>query len=413
MVKKTTSLCLLFSTLTFQSIAETNVDVLVEGVYVQTQQDFDWLSPWFEGGVGVLRWGHVDSDKLHLSQGVVQVQQSILDELDFHLTANYAPDGEEQFGLTESYFDYRPLTSGLKHRVKAGFFYPKFSLENTDKGWTSPYHFTYSAINSWLGEELRTLGVEYQITRSGRQHRSPHSYSFTVSAFGANDGLGSLLVWRGWALHQRQTVLGEKVNFANYFAFQNNPAPNPTYVAPFKETDDRLGYYLGINWRYLRQTDVRLYYYDNQADPMAIEPDRQYAWRTRFTSLSFLHKFNKQWRVLGQWMGGDTGMGDLYKGVFADFSAWYLITSYQYDAHRLSARYDKFDVKDTDHNIMDPNSSDGNAVTFTWRYKYNQSWQFGLEFTQIDSTNDNRQLWPNWPAKGEQQQLMATVQFRY
>ena len=413
MVRRAISLGAMLTVLTCPTFAESKVDLLVEGILVHTDQDFDWLSPWFEGGVGVLRWGHEENGKPHISQGLAQVQQSITDNMDFHLTANYAPDGEEQFGVSESYLDYRPLSAGLKHRVKLGFFYPKFSLENTDKGWTSPYHFTYSAINSWLGEELRTLGIEYQLTRGGRQHRSPHSYGLTVSAFAANDGLGSLLAWRGWALHQRQTVLGEKVHFANYFAFQNNPAPNPTYVAPFKETDDRLGYYLGLNWRYLRQSDVRLYYYDNQADPMAIEPDRQYAWRTKFTSISFLHKFNKQWRMLGQWMDGDTAMGDLYKGVYADFNAWYLLISCHRGTFRYSFRYDNFKVTDTDHNNMDPNSSKGDAITMTWRSKLKDNLHLGLEFTHILSTNENRELWPNWPARGEQHQLMLNVQFRY
>ena len=44
--------------------------------------------------------------------------------------------------------------------MKAGAFFPTISLENDDIGWTSPYTLSASAINTWIGEELRTIGTE-------------------------------------------------------------------------------------------------------------------------------------------------------------------------------------------------------------------------------------------------------------
>ena len=44
--------------------------------------------------------------------------------------------------------------------MKTGAFFPTISLENDDLGWTSPYTLTPSAINSWIGDELRTIGSE-------------------------------------------------------------------------------------------------------------------------------------------------------------------------------------------------------------------------------------------------------------
>src|SRR6185437_6111030 len=49
---------------------------------------------------------------------------------------------------------------GVSWSAKAGAFFPTISLENDDLGWTSPYTLTPSAINSWIGEELRTIGSE-------------------------------------------------------------------------------------------------------------------------------------------------------------------------------------------------------------------------------------------------------------
>ena len=57
--------------------------------------------------------------------------------------------------------------------VKAGAFFPAISLENDDLGWTSPYTLTPSAINSWIGEELRTIGSEGILRYDTRQLRQP------------------------------------------------------------------------------------------------------------------------------------------------------------------------------------------------------------------------------------------------
>ena len=63
--------------------------------------------------------------------------------------------------LLETYVSWRPQSNGvLRWNVRAGAFFPPVSLENDDLGWTSPYTLTPSAINSWVGSELRTIGGE-------------------------------------------------------------------------------------------------------------------------------------------------------------------------------------------------------------------------------------------------------------
>lgn len=80
-----------------------------------------------------------------------------------------------------------------------GGFYPQLSLENPDMGWLSAYNYTNSAINSWVGEELRTLGVEATIKRPARNFNSAHSFSLVGATFKGNDPAGTLLAWRGFA----------------------------------------------------------------------------------------------------------------------------------------------------------------------------------------------------------------------
>ncbi len=48
-----------------------------------------------------------------------------------------------------------------------GAFYAPISLENRTVGWDSLYSISSSAINTWLGEELRTIGLETSLTVLG------------------------------------------------------------------------------------------------------------------------------------------------------------------------------------------------------------------------------------------------------
>jgi len=391
--------------------ADISVKGLVEGGYVKAEYNQPWLKSWMNEGVGILRYN--DDDTFTLTQVALEMSGELISNVSFDVVGNYNPDGEKQFGLTEAYLTYSPLNKGLKHEVKFGMFYPQMSLENTAIGWSSPYTYSFSAINSWIAEEQRTLGAQWSITRSGRKHNSPHSFTALASVFKANDGLGTLLVWRGWAQHNRQTLYNDKVLFADYFSQQAIPINTPNDVEPFIETDGKWGYYMGGHWRYLKQTDVRVYYYDNRGDPLAIEANRQYAWKTRYYSVSMQHKFTKKFRVLAQYLVGDTGMGTQEAGVFTDISSWYVMFNYKLGANRFSLRHDQFEVKETDFNKQDPNNSDGNSITFAWRYDIDKNWNVGAEFINSSSYNENRTLWKNWTADNDQKQYMAIVQYKF
>lgn len=380
-----------------------------------------WLSPWLDGGTGVLREN--EGLNIGLDFATVELHADINVEWSITSVLQSNLDGNEHFGATEFHLNYRPIPTkgrlkGIRNQLRIGYFYPEFSLENTDIGWTSPYTFNFSAINSWVAEEVRPLGIEWTISRPGRQVRSPHSYEFVAAAYQQNDGVASLLSWRGWAIHNRQSVIGEKVDFANYFQFMPVEHPNPTYVDINKETDGRVGFYLGAHYQYLKRTDFRVYLYDNLANPFGLEPDMQYSWRTKFASLSVLHKLNRDSRVLFQYMNGSTEMGDNLGGVHNDFQAWYLLYNKKLGQHRFTARYDAFDVNDKDLNSFDPNQSKGNSWTLNWRYVptsgwFGQTWHLGAEVTYVDSNNQNRTLWTNWRGQQDQTKYSLISQLRF
>lgn len=395
--------------------AEYKLEASVDAAWVRASNNAEWMQSWLREGTGITRYdGH--NDGLVLSQAMAEGEVDFENAWQMQATAYYYHDGDTRLGLTEAALTYQPLTAGWKHRVRVGAFYPNFSFENPKAGWQSPYTYSFSAINSWVAEELRTIGTEWQITRPGRQYNSNHTFSLVSSVFVANDGAGTLLAWRGWALHNRQTLLGERVAFADYPSISGPLELQPNWVKPFLETDDRIGYYVGGHWRHRRNTELRLYRYDNRGDPLQVDSQGQYAWDTKFWSLSLKHLFTREWRVLAQWMDGSTAMGDS-AAVAIDFNAWYLLTSYKYHKHRFSLRYDNFETVDTDNNRVDVNDSHGHAWTLAWRYQPHKHVEMGIEYLYATSWNANRttpdqsgaDVGFDWPQRASREQWQLVI----
>src|SRR5207248_11116308 len=96
-------------------------------------------------------------------------------------------------GVLEATGRYQPISSrDCLWSINLGAFFPPISLENESTGWTSPWTLTPSAINSWVGDELRTIGAEtsllwrYQGGEAG----------LLGAVYGANDPAGALLADR-------------------------------------------------------------------------------------------------------------------------------------------------------------------------------------------------------------------------
>ncbi|TQV72370.1 hypothetical protein FLL45_19345 [Aliikangiella marina] len=379
--------------------------------------DKPWLVSWLRNGTGVTRFDS-ENDGLDINLLALEYTTDFSDSTSIQLSGIYYPDGEERFGITEAFVDINPIAEGWKNSGRIGLFYPSFSFENPDTAWNSPYTYSFSAINTWVAEELRILGGEWSLTRPGKAFRSPHTFKFVASLYTANDPIGTILSWRGWGLSQRQTFWGERVEFADYPSLDTVLSFQPPWVEPFEEIDDNIGYYVGTHWRYKTNSELRVYFYDNNADETErISPQGQYAWETNFVSIAWQYRFNKHTRILTQYMNGETVMGWSETGddyvVQAPFNAFYLLASHKQGEHRFSIRYDKFKVEDEDaYPLSDPNNSDGDAWTINWRYNLTAQTQFGIESLWVDSTNQSRTLW-NWPAREKQHQMQAILQYRF
>ncbi|HEX4303474.1 MAG TPA: hypothetical protein VHZ78_11835 [Rhizomicrobium sp.] len=124
---------------------------------------------WLDGGLGKLRFGAAQpSPDLRLTEAVGQATLAVGDDMHAVATLRLEPEQRTGIDILESYIAWRPPASGdWRWSAKAGAFFPPVSVETDDLGWTSPYTLTPSAINSWAGEELRTIGGEATLAHTG------------------------------------------------------------------------------------------------------------------------------------------------------------------------------------------------------------------------------------------------------
>lgn len=404
-MNKASSLILLFATPVLAAPVSPYLDLDIKG-NVQAYWADSSVDNWWDRGSGQLE--HSDSGA-SLGNQVFSLHAVPPGDFSFRLNGQYSQQTESELGITEAWASWSPLPiNRYRVLVRAGAFYPSMSLENTDTAWTSPYTQSFSALNSWLAEELRVGAVEARITRPGRFFRSPHTLTAVAGAFQGNDALGTILSWRGFAIHNTQTLIGDQVDFAKYPSIQSGGlARQPAWVNPTPELDDRTGYYLGGHWSHRSGSEVRAYFYDNNGDPLVFEHG-QYAWDTRFGSLAAFYPLNEDWSLVAQWMNGRTEMGPA--AVVVDFDVWFTLLSLKQDNNRYSVRYDHFRTIDQDNYVGDDNDGQGEGWTLSWQHQLTPNLNAGLEAIYLDSRQDSRvQLGES----ASQSQSLVTAQIGY
>lgn len=351
----------------------------------------DGLRSFTRGGFGLTRFDE-DHEGLQLGRAFVEYRGRLTDTLNARVIAGTYGDGDKNpLDLTEAFLEWRPWPSeGWRWRVRAGAFYPPVSLENGARGWDSAYALSSSAINAWLGEEIRAIGAEVNATWMGTRLGHAMDVSLVGGVFGWNDPAGVLIFQRGWGLHDRQTGL---------FGGLPNLFPQGTLrpqLELFHEIDRRAGFYAGGQidypnaWGSLRVRGLR---YDNRGDP-AVRNRYEAAWLTRFNSFGLEFQLPQQWTLVGQWMKGDTSVGPSADGrglLIADYDAYFALLSRNFGKHRITARYDIFYTEMARGWLMFDGYQDGEAIALAYTYSYDEHWQAVTEFLRIDSELRQRQ----------------------
>jgi hypothetical protein len=338
----------------------------------------DGRQSYLDRGQGKFRYDERD-DGLHLGRFRAAVNQPLGEVFAAHLEASsWGDDDKNPLDLTEAYVEYRPYPrAGLRSRVRLGAFYPPMSIENRATGWETPYTITPSAISSWIGEEIRTIGLEGQIDWLGTRTGHAFDLQLTGALFGWNDPAGTMIAQHGFVFSDRQTTLFGRSGEPRSEDFAKNEL--------FHEIDNRAGYYLGAQVRYLDRVVLNGLHYDNRGDPHDFRPAiRDFAWQTKLDAAALRIETGSGWTAIAQWLGGDTYIappGDWLEWEYESHSA---LLAKRHGPHMLAARYDDFEVEGAF------GDEEGHAVTVCYAFEQNDRWRFALEWIRVRSTVDAR-----------------------
>jgi len=369
--------------------------------------DSNFDRTYMDGGAGDARYDR-GSSLVQLDRGWFALDQAIGQLWSAHVDASaWGGRNAPALGVSEAWLLFRPYpVSGFRLRVKTGAFYAPVSLENRASGWESPYTLTFSAIDSWLAAEVRTVGTEMQLdwlgTRSGRSF----DLGLTAAVFGWNDAAGAVIADDGFVMTDRQTPIGGHVGVPG--------SPLPAGAKPFMEIDGRPGVYVGAEARYLDRLVVRALRYDNRADPTELDNASEVvAWHTRFSSVGVRYETADGWTWIAQWLDGTASIDPL--GFAADwpFHSEYALLSHRFGPHTLSARYDNFRV---DAHLPDePDAQDaqrGRALTAAYLLDVSARLRVSVEWLLVAEHSYNREDIYGLQPDTTRSQVQLSVRYR-
>ena len=298
-------------------------------------------------------------------------------------------DSSSGSGLLEAFAERRFEGEWHLWTLRAGQFFLPASRENVGSLWTSPYTLTLSAMNSWIAEEIRPIGLDLAYTHT---FTNDHRLQLAGTVFGGNDTSGTLLAWRGFSFHDRPTPTGRFVPLPPFKGFDEQ-FPKQTHEgtrAFGSDLDGRPGYAGRARWS---APDNRAVI---QATAFLNRGDRdihgeEYAWETDFRWLSVETALPAGLRLLGEWGTGTSRMGFAPSGQRSDaavdisFDTFYLLLTREWGALRATVRYDDFRVEDRDSTALDDNREEGRAWTLALMLPMGEHWRAAVEALDLEA----------------------------
>ena len=259
----------------------------------------------------------------------------------------------KRFGFVEAYAE----AHAEKWRLRAGEFFLPTSRENTDALWTSPYTVTWSALNSWMAQEVRPVGADLQF--------APGFYAAVgATAFRGNDTMGTLPANRGWTFGSRLSVYDEDVPV---------PPPQGSTKAIGPDLDGKWGFSERVRLTLPERALIQITHLDNRAE--LVDRRGQTPWLTEFNHVGAQLGTTGPATLAAEWMRGETTVG-FPGGTFTlHFSTAYLLGSYKTGSNRLSARIERFSGSDADQ---------GHAWTVAYFREPNDRIRAGLEYVRVN-----------------------------
>jgi hypothetical protein len=356
-----------------------------------------------DGGLGKFPWGDGRGSPVvpDLGQAVLRASAVLMPDLRAVAEIRYDPRQKTAVDLLDAYVRYRPVsTSRWRWSVRAGAFFPPVSLENDGIGWTSEWTLTPSAINAWVGEELRVLGGETSVEWRGDLDR----IEFTAAAYGMNEPAGAAIAAYGWTFNDRPTGLFDHVRMPDVLA----PTGTAAWSYEFRQFDHAVGWYAGITWERPDFGRVSLLRYDNEADPSATD-GFEFGWRTKFWSLSGSTEIGPV-VILAQAMVGSTAI-EPSPGFVAstEFWAYYVLAGIERGDWRFAIRFDQFATSETAPSPPPRGDEHGVAATAAITWTPRKGIRLVGELLAIDYNRAQRALIGKPPHATEVQAQLALL----
>jgi hypothetical protein len=363
---------------------------------------------WLDGGFGKLRWGGDNGDTQARAR-IAAVDFAWKPQFTFNLSGLvsvvHQADQSKDVDLNEAFLSFRSTPAATRFSARAGVFWPPISLEHGGSTWQVHDSITPSAVNSWVGEEVKVLAFEGKL-----EHRfAGQSLALTAALFRHDDMAGTLLTYRGWALHDVRTTVWSHFPLPPLSA---SKAPYQALVTnPFWETDGRAGYYARADWQTPWPVSLNLLRYDNRGDRLS-SYRLQTAWRTRFWNAGAMASLGARTVARAQVMWGNTLVGpDTPYGIPADvdFAAAYLLLSRELGGGKLSARGDWFRTHDNSFVASDNNNEHGWSGMVAYKHPVTHFADLIVELLHVDSRRPMRLANAGLPPRQNQTQLQTAL----
>jgi hypothetical protein len=380
----------------------------------------DGASSWLDGGLGKTRFDGTDDADFQFNSYLVEASLIWQPQLTSSISGNFSaayqqgPD-DEGFDAMEGYLTFIPQRSGKTNfALKAGYYWPEISLEHATGGaWSTVYTITPSAINSWVGEEVKVVGAEATLY----QTVGNMDFSATAGVFGFNDTSGTLLSFRGWALHDVKSTLFGQFPLPPLNAALSRAQEDVTRSVI--EIDDRPGFFGRVEWRPSSSIVVNALYYDNRGDPEAFTQSLQWGWRTRFWNVGAVADLGPSTRLIAQGMTGTTLMGFIPANatrnwVDTRYTSAFALLTHRIGSAAISGRIEFFDTTERGSRMVPAEEDeDGWAATLAGRMPVMDRLTLFVEALHVESDRGARTTRLGIPAKESQTVLQAALRFRW
>lgn len=265
-------------------------------------------------------------------------------------------------GLVQAYADFY----SARWRLRLGNFWLPTSRENTDPLWTSRYTITYSALNTWIAQEVRPIGADLQF--------SPNFYvTAGATLLRGNDTMGTELAARGWTLGNRLSVYGEDLPL---------PEDYRTTKPVTHDLDHRNGYSERIRVQLPERAMLQLTHIDNRAE-LVPEIDGQTPWKTRFNVVGGMIGQSSPTTLAGEWASGWTAVAFPGGSFRMDFETAYILLTQLRGRDRWTVRLDRFSTHGHARRAADASAESGRATTVAWLRQVSGHLRAGVEYARV------------------------------